>query len=378
VIARYQGLTWDHPRGFAALFAAEREIAPAGLLHWEKQPLEGFESHPIGDLAARFDLLVLDHPHIGEAASLDCLLPLAELFSPQELARWAVATIGPAMASYRWQGAQFALPLDVATQVAVCGPDFLADAPDDWDAVIRLSETAPVALSVAGPHAVLSFYSLLLSLGETPGGDELVADEQVGREALSILARLHSRAPGFSRHLNPIGLLEAMAAGAELAYVPLVYGYVTYATPGDGRRALRFAEAPRGPSGRRGSVLGGTGMAITRRSRPDALLLDHLRWLMSTEAQTGFIPGHAGQPSAVAAWRDRAVNLAAGQFYATTLETTAAAWVRPRFDGYIGFQNDAAAALVDGLNAASPPVAILAVLRDLWRRARERARGPLS
>ena len=57
--ARFQGLTWDHPRGFNALAAAALEIAPRGLLRWVKQPLEGFESHPIADLAARFDLIVL-------------------------------------------------------------------------------------------------------------------------------------------------------------------------------------------------------------------------------------------------------------------------------------------------------------------------------
>ena len=33
--ARYLGLTWDHPRGYNALAAAAREIAPPGLLHWD-------------------------------------------------------------------------------------------------------------------------------------------------------------------------------------------------------------------------------------------------------------------------------------------------------------------------------------------------------
>jgi len=47
--AQYCGLTWDHPRGYNALAAAAE--ASGGLLHWDKQPLEGFESHPIGELA---------------------------------------------------------------------------------------------------------------------------------------------------------------------------------------------------------------------------------------------------------------------------------------------------------------------------------------
>ena len=372
------GLTWDHPRGYAALAAAERDVAPPGLLHWEKQPLEGFESHPIADLAARYDLLVLDHPHIGEAAASDCLRPLDELFAPEELYGWGRATIGAAMASYRWQDRPYALPLDVATQVAVSGPAHSGEPPGDWDAVVRLSESEPVALSIAGPHAVLNFFSLVLAFGAEPVGDAFVDDTGVALEALALLGRLYRNTPAFSRSLNPIGLLEAMAAGQPIAYVPLVYGYVTYATVGPCRAALRFAEAPRGPSGRRGSVLGGTGIALTRRARPDGPLLDHLRWLMGAAAQGDFIPRHAGQPSARAVWRDRGINDAAGEFYARTIETIETAWVRPRFDGYIAFQTAAADAIRSGLAGGIPPAALFITLRDLWRRARDAARGPLT
>ncbi len=103
----FSGLTWDHPRGYNALAAAAAEAASAGapVLDWSKQPLEGFESHPIADLAARFDVLVLDHPHIGEAVASDCLQPLEALFEASEIAAWSEQTIGPAMASYQLAGA---------------------------------------------------------------------------------------------------------------------------------------------------------------------------------------------------------------------------------------------------------------------------------
>lgn len=71
-----KALTWDHPRGYNALVAAAKlpEVISSGLaISWDKQPLEGFESHPIADLCARYDLVVLDHPHVGEAVGGDCL-----------------------------------------------------------------------------------------------------------------------------------------------------------------------------------------------------------------------------------------------------------------------------------------------------------------
>jgi multiple sugar transport system substrate-binding protein len=368
VTARFLGLTWDHPRGYNALAAAAREIAPRGLISWSKQPLEGFESHPIGDLAARYDILVLDHPHVGEAVGLDCLRPLEELFSQEEIAAWGAASVGPTLASYHWQGAHWALPLDVATQVLAYRSDLVEQAPRSWEDVLALSERAPVAISLAGPHALLNFHSLCVAFGREPGGDDRI-DDATATEALDVLARLYRRAPPGSDKLNPIGLLGAMARGDAIACVPLVYGYVNYARPGQGDRIVAFADAPTGPGGLRGSVLGGTGVALSKRARPDAALLDHLRWLMSPQAQAGFIPEHDGQPSARSAWLDPRVNAACNGFYRATLATTEGAWVRPRHNGAVTFQTEAAQLMRDFLGGADRRDT-LAALRRCWRLSR--------
>lgn len=364
---RFRGLTWDHPRGYNALAAASREIAPAGLIGWDKQPLEGFESHPIAALAARYDILVLDHPHIGEAVAADCLQPLEALFPTDEIAAWSTASVGPTLASYRWQDRHWALPLDVATQVLAYRSDLVAEVPRSWADVLALSEHRPVALSVAGPHAALSFQSLCVAFGETPGSADFVGDA-VGIQALDVLGRLYRLAPPGSTGLNPIGLLAAMAAGDTIACVPLVYGYVNYARPQPGASPIAFADAPTGLGGERGSVLGGTGLAVTSRASPDAALLDHLRWLLSEDAQCGFIPAHDGQPSARRAWTDAAINAGSGAFYRDTLATTEGAYLRPRHNGAIAFQTEAARlvrACLDGTTVSDT----LASLRFAWRRS---------
>jgi len=56
-------------------------------------------------------------------------------------------------------------------------------------------------------------------------------------------------------------------------------------------------------------------------------------------AQSGGQPGHRG------AWLDRDLNAATSNFFAATLPTLDSAWVRPRFPGFIGFQ-DAASTIV--------------------------------
>ena len=70
-----RGITWDHPRGYAALAglqrldeqAVTRYGAVSAPLTWDRQPLADFESEPIAGLAERYDVLVVDHPGIGAA-----------------------------------------------------------------------------------------------------------------------------------------------------------------------------------------------------------------------------------------------------------------------------------------------------------------------
>src|ERR1044071_2571521 len=101
----YLGLTWDHPRGYNALAAAAARLDATRdgfTLAWQKQPLEGFEAHPIADLCARYDLVVLDHPHVGEAVEPGCLVALEDVFGAHEIAALERDTIGPCLSSYRY------------------------------------------------------------------------------------------------------------------------------------------------------------------------------------------------------------------------------------------------------------------------------------
>ena len=355
------GLTWDHPRGRDALREAARR-APEPVVEWAVQPLEGFESAPIAELAAAHDLLVLDHPHVGEAVAEGCLRPLDDLFPAADLARWREGSVGPSMASYVWAGRHWALPLDVATQVVA---HRLPAPPGSWDEVEEIAARLPVALSVAGPHALLTLLTMAAGEGVRPRGEDLLPDA-TALPALARIRRLMERAPAGTDALNPIALLEAMAAG-DVALCPAVFGYVTYA----GRVA--FSDSIRGPGGL-GGVLGGTGIGVTARAQPSPDLLAHLAHLMDPGTQAGLLASHGGQPSARAAWTDPGVNARSGGFYAATLATAEAALLRPRFDGYVAFQTAASARI----RAGGDEAATLADIRRLWREARTRARGPLE
>ncbi len=297
----FRGITWHHPRGYLALRAAARERAGSLDLTWDTQPLEAFEAHPIEELATRYDLIVLDHPHLGDALLYQCLRPLDELFSAQELAALADRSVGATYASYVLGGRAWALPLDAAAQVLATRRD-TREPPTTWEEVLAWS--GKPALSLAGPHAALTLFSMCVAFGAPPREEGPLLDLAAVEAAFDVLQRLHARAPSWTGSLNPIGLLDAMAQGADLDLVPLVYGYVNYADPRPGIYRCSFTRRPRASGGRPGSTLGGTGLAVSRRCQPSAALIDHLRWLVSPWRSS------ASCPSTRAAERARGVERA--------------------------------------------------------------------
>jgi multiple sugar transport system substrate-binding protein len=366
-VTTFRGLTWDHPRGYDSLAAAARLHAAAIDISWETQSLEGFESESIPELARTYDLIVLDHPHLGEAVAAGCLVPVGELLGAAAVERIAAATIGAAAASYVYGGRSYALPLDAATQVQVLQPALVGDrpAPATWDEVLELAAEHPLALSLAGPHAVLTFFSICAGLadGALASTAEALVPAEIGVAALELLQRLDAVAVEKLRAANPIGILEAMATERAAACCPLVYGYVNYARAAPGRREpLRFADAPL-----LGSALGGTGIAITRRCPLAPELARHLAWLLDGETQTTFIGAHEGQPSARSAWLDAALDERSGGFYSGTRRTTETAWVRPRFPGYIEFQAGSSELIRAGLAERMPAARLFDRLGALWR-----------
>jgi multiple sugar transport system substrate-binding protein len=384
---RLTGLTWDHPRGYLVLDALAGTLEPDVSVRWQRQPLEGFESRPLRTLADDFDLLVVDHPGLGEAVRDGALLPLDEVFSGQELAGWRAASAGASYDSYVLDGRPWALPLDAAAQVAVARPDLMDPRPASWTQARQAARDYPATLCLGGPHALLMFSAICVAAGSPPavaparpgpaGTGSAAADgpfvnETAGTGALAVMADLLAHADRELSQRNPIGVLDALAASGGPAYCPLVYGYVTYQRPlaGEpGSSRLAAFDAPAGPGGI-GSVLGGTGLAITRSAVELGAAAALIRTLLSDEVQVGLYAEVGGQSSARQAWEHPGADAAGGGFYRATLATVEQAWVRPRFAGYPEFQTVASAVLREGLLAGEPHAGLVRRVNELFAEAR--------
>lgn len=351
-----KGLVWRHRRAtgpLEPLVAAFRQERPDVSVEWAVRPLSDFEHQPIADIAGRYDLLIIDHPFCGDIAADAAFVPLDQEL-PEILGDEADGLyVGPSLASYRYAGHVWAAPIDAATPHAAYRADIL----DSLDEAVPCSWAETIALGkrlrdkglwlgtpIISPHAFATVASLMANLGNPIATDPnlpFAFDAGTMNTALDALDELVDLSVPESLGWNAIDIEEAMVARDDIVFTPSVYGYATYAEA-DMRAPLRFSDfcglvAPYA----NGSMLGGTGLAVSA-SRPNRdAALAFVAFCMGREAQDRIIPQNHGQPARTTAWDDAANDRRFGGFYSGVRRSIEGAWIRPRRAGYIRFQAEA-------------------------------------
>lgn len=367
-----KGMTWSHPRGYDPLVACSAVWQARGRTEvvWDQRSLQDFESYPVKDLAERYDLIVIDHPHVGQIVGEGCLTPLDGPDREAERQALAAGSVGRSFESYRLNDRQWAFPIDAATQVQAWRPDRIPRPVRQWDELEVLAGSGKVALPLRPPHSLMCLFTLLGQSGAPAriAGPELI-DPLIGARAFGRLATLVSRVDPACYGTDPIAAFEAMAqADSAIACIPLTYGYVSYARERFRPARLHFADIPRVEAATPvGSSLGGTGIAVSAYSRHQQAALDFAYWIASGDVQRGPYAAAGGQPGHAAAWEDDGVNAPVADFYRATRQTLEGAWVRPRHDGYMTFQHAAADRLNAGLRSHEPAARVIGDLNRLFR-----------
>ncbi|MFV0385087.1 ABC transporter substrate-binding protein [Paracoccus sp. (in: a-proteobacteria)] len=342
-----RGMTWDHPRGYDPMIATSRaymEAHPGVTITWEKRSLQAFADRPIGEMAGSYDLMVIDHPHVGEVARAGHLVDFARTGRDAELAALAAGSVGASHPSYAIDGGQWGLAIDAATPVACYRPDLLEAAPTRWDQVLDLARQQRVGFALIPINALMTFFGMarnnLVPVAEEP--DRLLPRD-AGIEVLAHMREIVALMDPVCLDLDPIGIFDWMGRSVDApAYSPFGYGYTNYSRDGYCRFPLVFADAPGfGENGPRGTVLGGTGIAVSASSKARDVAVDYAFWIAGADCQRGLYFESGGQPGHAAAWEDAACNAASRDFLRNTRNTLETSWVRPRYDGYMGFQDRA-------------------------------------
>jgi multiple sugar transport system substrate-binding protein len=339
--------------------------------------LADFEARPLRSVVDDYDVVVLDHPGLGEAVADHCLVELDEVFPAGELEELCRLAVGPSSRSYNLGYKQWAMPIDAATQVSVVRPDLVTARPLDWETVLGLASKVPTALCLGGPHAFLMFAAICLALGTEPARhEEVFVRRTAGLEALKIMKTLLDDSEPWASSLSPVQLLELMAHDDDVAYCPLVYGYLPYQLGRPGAHRLDFFDAPAGHVGAPpASVLGGAGLAVTRSCTDLDLVGELIRRLSSEQVQRNVYLEEGAQSALASVWDDPGVARATSGFFSNTRLTIEHAWIRPRFDGYPLFQTEASAAVRTGLFTGELPGRTLDVVDKLYRTSLSARRG---
>ncbi|WP_075601702.1 ABC transporter substrate-binding protein [Saccharicrinis aurantiacus] len=373
-IKKLKGITWNHSRGFTSIVAVSQrfeELNPGVQISWEKRSLQAFADEPIDQLAERYDFLIIDHPWAGFAARTQVIMPLDTILSKDLMTDLAENSVGRSHESYSFNNHQWALAVDAATPVASSRPDLFQKEglkfPETWDDLVELSKTGKVAIPGIPQDTLMSFYMVCSTLGENvcETKDYVVSDE-TGLKALQMLRDLGENIKPESYDWNPIKVCEAMTLTDDYIYAPFGYGYTNYSREGYARVTLKYHDMVAINNQKLISTLGGTGLALSSKCEEKEIAAKFLEYAGSLEVQKGIFFDNGGQPGHRKAWTDERVNSQCMNFFSDTLPALDRAFLRPRYNGHMYFQDRAGAPIREYMMNGGDPKQLLKQLNELY------------
>lgn len=375
-----KGITWNHSRGYVPMIAtAQRfsELNPGTDIQWHKRTLQEFADKPIGKLVEDFDLLVIDHPWTGFAAENNLFVPLDDVLPQSFLEELKCNSVGSSYESYRYNGQLWALPIDAATPVAAYRTDLRERTgiplPQTFDELLTLAKTGNVILPAVPIDTLMNFFMFCTTLGAQPfANKDEVVEKATGVAALEIFKTLTDKIDKACFHYNPINVYEAMTTTDKYIYCPFAYGYSNYARKGYSRSTLAFTDMATLENDQKLiSTIGGTGIAVSHRCKEKEAALQYIQYVASAACQQSIYFESGGQPAHREAWLDTSVNEASDHYFTATLPALDRSYLRPRYNGYMYFQDRAGDVVRDYLMQGGKPEDVFGKLNRLFHESKQ-------
>lgn len=372
-MAQLKCVAWDHPRCTAPVEASVEDFRARHFdidIVWERRSLFSFGEGSISEQTDKYDLVIYDHPFVGEVANKNLMLDLGQYLDSESVDQFRADSLGPSFASYEWDGGIFALPIDAAAQTAAFRPDLMkmadAELPRSFGDLDRLyKQLTARGLSIVTPLKQIDVFCLLLTLSANVGcpldannAEFLPLD--VFDECVGAIRKLTDISIEGSSAINPIAALDQMSSRDDLAYSPFLFNYTNYARPGC-ERIVNCANIPGlYEDTPLGACIGGAGIGVSARTKHPDLAVEYAKFLCSPNYQAGRYVENGGQPASKTAWNSKHANAITNGFFANCLATMEQSYLRPRFNGFMPFARLAGPLLVRHLDDRTD-------LKQLWR-----------
>lgn len=371
-----KGITWGHSRGYTSIVAVSQrysELNPETSIVWEKRSLQEFADAPIETLAKQFDLLIIDHPWAGYAAEHKILLPLQEYLTEEYLADQKRNSVGASHLSYNFDGYQSALAIDAAAPVAVYRPDYFTSdvsVPKTYDEVISLAKDGVVAYAGIPINLLMDFYMYANTSKCSLFTEEQVIEEEDGCRILEQMRELASYCTREMFHWDPIKVHEVMSSSDQIYYCPFAYGYTNYSRRGYGNYLLKACDTVTLHGKSLKTVLGGTGLAVSAKTKYVSEAVDFAQYAVSPVIQKTLFFDNGGQPGHRGAWVDKETNRRCMNFFKDTLYTLDHSYLRPRYNGYLYFQDRAGIPIRDYIMNGGNASVVIHEINQLYQKSK--------
>jgi multiple sugar transport system substrate-binding protein len=375
------GITWGHSRGYTPLIAYSQrfsEVFPTIEIKWKKRSLQEFADYPLEKLTEEYDLLIIDHPWVGCAATKECVLPLDQYLDEKYLADQLKNSVGPSHLSYYYEGHQWALAIDAATPAASYREDLFQEknisVPFAWNELLDLAKRGKVAAPAIPIDLLMNFYTFCIAHGKEPfSNDEEIVDLEFGLQVLETMREFYSLLDKKMFRCNPIAVAELMVGTNDYWYCPFAYCYSNYSRFGYAKNILRYIKPVSFNGKGLRTTIGGTGIAVSAYSRNKEWALRFVEEIVSEKCQSTFYVQHGGQPGHKAAWTNPEANRLCSNFFTNLLPVMENSYLRPRYNGYLHFQDKAGEPLHQFLLKSGNPRNVLKKMNQLYRQSLQQA-----
>ncbi|HMU09709.1 MAG TPA: carbohydrate ABC transporter substrate-binding protein, partial [Ferruginibacter sp.] len=204
--------------------------------------------------------------------------------------------------------------------------------------------------------------------GNTPfTNEEEVIDAETGLQAIDTMKELYALVDKNMFNNNPIAVAELMSSADDHWYCPFAYCYSNYSRTGYAKNILHYADVVSVNGRKMQTTIGGTGLAVSAFSKYASTAVDFTKWVVSGEIQRSLYVQHGGQPGHRSAWTDSAANDLTHDFFRNILPVMDNGYVRPRYNGYLYFQDHAGAPLHKCIMENTDAAAALQEMNNIYR-----------
>lgn len=319
------------------------ELNPGVRIHWEKRTLDEFGHKPIDQMIHDYDLIVIDHPWAGYCFDRNLVLDLKNLLSTSQWMELEHHCVGKSFESYYFENKLLAIPIDAAAPTPSWRPDLMTERslqlPETWEDLIQLADQKQVIMPGFGADLFLNWMMVLHALNANPFTDpDRICDKDKGLEAMRMLKRLAEPMPEEMFGWNPIKVAELMTQNDDFAYCAFAYSYGNYCRPSYVRKPIKYGKHVLLDGIPLRSILGGTGLAISAGCPEVQLAIDFSMFCADARIQSTLYTYAGGQPVRQETWQDNELDAFAGGFFADSYRAHEDAVLRPRYNGYVAFQ----------------------------------------